>query len=66
MLQEMEDFANELNVAKQNISNNQANMLGTIREKLQMTADGGSVPSTPYMPGSNKKQASPRQFRAGS
>mmetsp|Transcript_8089 Transcript_8089/g.11360 ORF Transcript_8089/g.11360 Transcript_8089/m.11360 type:complete len:546 (+) Transcript_8089:13-1650(+) len=65
MIQDMEDFANELSIAKQNISNNQANMLGTIREKLQLSVDGGSIPSTPYIPGSSKKQTSPRQFRTG-
>ena len=41
MTQEMEEFSNKITSAKQNISENQAAMLETIRDKLSMTNEAG-------------------------
>lgn len=41
MAQDMEEFSNKISNVKQNISDNQAAMLETIRDKLQMTSDVG-------------------------
>jgi len=41
MTQDMEEFSNKINSAKQNISENQAAMLETIRDKLSMTNEAG-------------------------
>ena len=63
MLLDMEDFTNKLNNAKQSISETQAAMLGTIREKMQMTNEIASTISNSSMAGGKRDSLSPRATR---
>lgn len=47
MIRDMEDFSSELVKAKQNINTTQANIMNTIREKLQTSSLLDSVADTP-------------------